>query len=78
MSERAKELLAEALTLSEGEQRLIADGLDAKLEDDAWDDPEFVAEIMRRSDEARAHPERLIPADEFARRMREHAARKLA
>ena len=60
MSERAKELLAEALTLSEGERRLIAEGLDAKLEDDACDDPEFIAEIVRRNDEAHANPERLI------------------
>ena len=73
MSERAKELLAEALSLCEDDQRYIFEGLDAKLEDDAWDDPEFVAEIVRRSDEAHANPERMIPWDDAMARLRAFA-----
>ena len=68
MSELAQGLLTQALELPEadrrwlGEQLSEADDVD-ELPDAPHNDPEFMAELIRRSDEVPAHPERLIDSD---------------
>ena len=62
MSELAQGLLAQALELPEEDRRWLGERL---LEEDEFPDaphhdPEFMAELIRRSDEVHAHPERLI------------------
>ncbi len=65
MSELARTLLTQALTLPDedrrwlGEQLLEAEEAD-EFPDAPHHDPEFMAELIRRSDEVHAHPERLI------------------
>ena len=69
MSELAQGLLTQALELPEadrrwlGEQLSEADDVD-ELPDAPHNDPEFMAELIRRSDEVHAHPERLISTEE--------------
>jgi hypothetical protein len=65
MSEIAQGLLAQAMTLPEEDRRWLGKRLlDAEDADEFPDaphhDPEFMAELIRRSDEVHAHPERLI------------------
>jgi hypothetical protein len=55
MSEAAMKLLEQIRALSVEDQDWLAEQLD-----DRTDDPEFFAELERRSDEAHKHPERLI------------------
>ena len=62
MSELAQGLLAQALELPEEDRRWLVERL---LEEDEFPDaphhdPEFMAELIRRSDEVHAHPERLL------------------
>ena len=72
MSERAATLLAEALKLSEEERAELADRLYDSLDGPTDDyggmtDEEFKAELERRAEELRRHPERAIPWDEVKR-----------
>ena len=65
MSEVAQGLLMQALELPEADRRWLGERLlDAEDADEFPDgphhDPEFMAELIRRSDEVHAHPERLI------------------
>ena len=62
MSELVQGLLAQAMELPEEDRRWLGEQL---LEEDEFPDaphhdPEFMAELIRRSDEVHAHPERLI------------------
>jgi putative addiction module component (TIGR02574 family) len=66
MSERSTALLAEALRLSEDERAELADALLDSLDGppsdyDAMTEEEFKAELDRRAEELRQHPERAIP-----------------
>ncbi len=66
MSERYSALLTEALKLSEDERAALADelldSLDGPPSDiDGMTDEEFKAELDRRAEELRQHPERAIP-----------------
>jgi hypothetical protein len=63
MSDAAATLLQQALALPEAERLWLADQLDASLVSAADEEREYWKEIARRSDEAHAHPERLIPWD---------------
>ena len=68
MSEIAQGLLTQAMTLPEEDRRWLGERLlDAEDADEFPDaphhDPEFLAELIRRSDEVHAHPERLIETD---------------
>ncbi len=65
MSELAQGLLTQALELPEADRRWLGQRLlDSEEVDEFPDaphhDPEFMAELIRRSDEVHAHPERLI------------------
>ena len=65
MSELAQGLLTQALELPEADRRWLGERLlDSEEVDEFPDaphhDPEFMAELIRRSDEVHAHPERLI------------------
>jgi len=65
MSELAQGLLTQAMELPEADRRWLGERLlDADEADEFPDaphhDPEFMAELIRRSDEVHAHPERLI------------------
>ena len=65
MSELAQGLLAQAMELPEEDRRWLGERL---LEEDEFPDaphhdPEFMAELIRRSDEVHAHPERLIDSE---------------
>ena len=65
MSELAQGLLAQALELPEEDRRWLGERLLDPDEADEFPDaphhdPEFMAELIRRSDEVHAHPERLI------------------
>jgi hypothetical protein len=68
MSELAQGLLAQAMALPEadrrwlGEQLLDADEAD-EFPDAPHHDPEFMAELIRRSDEVHAHPQGLIDSE---------------
>ena len=69
MSELAQGLLAQALELPLEDRRWLGEQLlEAEEEDEFPDaphhDPEFMAELERRCQEADDHPERLIPAQE--------------
>ena len=64
MSETALKLLEQIRALPEEDQAWIAEQLAPELPD-LTEDPEFFAELQRRSDEAHAHPERLIDALEY-------------
>jgi putative addiction module component (TIGR02574 family) len=66
MSERAATLLTEALKLSDEEREALADALWDSLDGpssdyDAMTEEEFKAELDRRAEELRQHPERAIP-----------------
>ena len=65
MSELAQGLLAQALELPEEDRRWLGAQLleEDELSDAPHHDPEFMAELIRRSDEVHAHPERLIETD---------------
>ncbi len=84
MSELAQGLLTQALELPEADRRWLGERLlDSDEADEFPDaphhDPEFMAELIRRSDEVHAHPERLISNEvAFAevRRALEEARRK--
>jgi hypothetical protein len=73
MSELAQGLLMQAMELPEADRRWLGERLlDAEDADEFPDaphhDPEFLAELIRRSDEVHAHPERLVSTDDgFAR-----------
>jgi putative addiction module component (TIGR02574 family) len=57
-------VLQQALTLDLDDRAILIARLTSSIESDAcdpFDDPEFRAEIARRSREAHDHPERLIP-----------------
>ena len=65
MSELAQGLLTQALELPEADRRWLGERLlDLEEVDEFPDaphhDPEFMVELIRRSDEVHAHPERLI------------------
>jgi putative addiction module component (TIGR02574 family) len=70
MSETAKKLLEQILTLSEDDRVAITDAvwksLGEESQDELWAgngptiDPEFRAELERRMDEAEKHPESLL------------------
>lgn len=65
MSELAQGLLTRALELPMEDRRWLGEQLlDSEEVDEFPDaphhDPEFMAELIRRSDEVHAHPERLI------------------
>ncbi len=68
MSELAQGLLAQAMELPEEDRRWLGKRLlepgaeDDEFPDAPHHDPEFMAELLRRSDEAHEHPERLIPS----------------
>ena len=68
MSELAQGLLTQVLELPEadrlwiGEQFLNSGEAD-EFPDAPHHDPEFMAELIRRSDEVHAHPERLIDSE---------------
>ncbi len=69
MSELAQGLLTQAMELPEADRRWLGERLlDAEEDDEFPDaphhDPEFMAELIRRSDEVHAHPERLISNEE--------------
>ena len=76
MSELAQGLLAQALELPEADRRWLGERLlDSEEPDEFPDAPhhdlEVMAELIRRSDEVHAHPERLISnEDAFASVMR--------
>ena len=83
MSELAQGLLTRALELPMedrrwlGEQLLESEEVD-EFPDAPHHDPEFMAELIRRSDEAHAHPERLIDSavvfaevDQFLKELKE-------
>ena len=68
MSELAQGLLAQAMELPEEDRRWLGEQLlDPEEADEFPDaphhDPEFMAELIRRSDEVHAYPERLIETD---------------
>ncbi len=67
MSELAQGLLAQALELPEADRRWLGEQLLDSETDEFPDAPhhdqEFMAELIRRSDEVHAHPERLIDSD---------------
>lgn len=72
MSERAKALLTEALSLSDLERLEIADALYESLDPPPSDyefmtEEEFVKELERRHEELRLHPERAVPLEEVIR-----------
>jgi hypothetical protein len=75
MSELAQGLLAQAMELPAedrrwlGEQLLESDEVD-EFPDAPHHDPEFMAELIRRSDEVHAHPERLISTEDAVARIR--------
>ena len=77
MSELARGLLAQALALPEEDRRWLGERLlDGDSEDDEFPDaphhdPEFMAELIRRSDEVHAHPERLIDSEVVYAEIRE-------
>ena len=61
MSEVAQGLLAQAMTLPEEDRRWLGERLPYSEEVDEFldaphHDPEFMAELIRRSDEGHAHP----------------------
>src|SRR5437763_1541821 len=70
MGETAKKLLEQVLALPEDDRVAIADGIWKSLgeasQDELWAsndstiDPEFRAELERRMEEAKKHPERLL------------------
>jgi len=64
MSELAQGLLTQAMALPEEDRRWLGKRLldpeDDEFPDAPHHDPEFMAELIRRSDEVHAHPERLI------------------
>jgi putative addiction module component (TIGR02574 family) len=75
MSERVAALLNEALKLTADERTDLADALWDSLdgppsEYDAMTDEEFKAELDRRHEELRQHPERGIPWEEVKRMTR--------
>ena len=78
MSETATKLLEQLLALPEAERLQIAERLYQSLDAESLlpDDPEFYDELARRSDEAHAHPERLLSGDQVFENLREHLRRK--
>ena len=76
VSELAQGLLTQAMELPEadrrwlGEQLLDSDEVD-EFPDAPHHDPEFMAELIRRSDEVHAHPERLIDSEVVYAEIRE-------
>ena len=77
MSEIAQGLLTQAMTLPEEDRRWLGERLlDAGDADEFPDaphhDPEFLAELIRRSDEVHAHPERLLNLEDVMLELRQH------
>ena len=77
MSEIAQGLLTQAMTLPEEDRRWLGERLlDAEDADEFPDaphhDPEFLAELIRRSDEVHAHPERLLNLEDVMLELRQH------
>ncbi len=69
MSEVAQGLLNQMMALPQADRRWIGERLLDSVEADEFPDaphhdPEFMAELIRRSDEVHAHPERLISTEE--------------
>ena len=69
MSELAQGLLTQALELPMEDRRWIGERLLESEEVDEFPDaphhdPEFMAKLIRRSDEVHAHPERLLSNEE--------------
>ncbi|MFO0799370.1 MAG: hypothetical protein U0804_18025 [Gemmataceae bacterium] len=77
MSDAAATLLEQALALPEVDRRWLADQLDATLPPNA-EERAYWDEIARRSDEAHAHPDRLIPWDVARAQMRAELDRRRA
>ena len=68
VNELAQGLLTQALELPEADRRWLGERLPYSEEVDEFldaphHDPEFMTELIRRSDEVHAHPERLIDSD---------------
>lgn len=61
MSGAAATLLEQVLALPADDRRWFVYQLDASLAPTHEEEEQYWAEIARRSDEAHAHPERLIP-----------------
>ncbi|MBX9582340.1 MAG: addiction module protein [Gemmataceae bacterium] len=80
MSDAAAKLLEQAIDLPLEDRREVAERLmeSVELEESFPPDPEYLAEIIRRSDEAHAHPDRLIPWDEARKAIRAELARRRA
>ena len=77
MSGEATSLLQQVLNLPSNERYEIAQQvLNSLGDDEAPDDPEYWNEIERRSDEAHAHPERLLDAKQVIADLREHLRRR--
>lgn len=73
MSDVVAKLLEQAMDLPVEDRREMAERLfeSVELEESFPPDPEYLAEIVRRSDEAHAHPELLLDGEEVMRRLRE-------
>ena len=76
MSELAQGLLDQMMALPEEDRLWIGEQLRGSYEVDEFPDaphhdPEFMAELIRRSDEVHAHPERLIASEVVYAEIRE-------
>jgi putative addiction module component (TIGR02574 family) len=75
MTDDAKRLLPELLALSEGDRLDLIDALwdSMPVRSGVWceDDPEFKAELRRRTEGIRSGSVEGIPGDEVTQRMRE-------
>ena len=79
MSDEANSILQRAMNLPPDERFQVAQELLNSLGEDLWPaDPEHDAEITRRSDEAHAHPERLIPWEQARQEIEAELERRRA
>jgi hypothetical protein len=78
MSEHARQLLAQVLALPDEDRRFVAEQLWAELGDDPWGDPEFVAEIERRSEAVHDGTADAKPWDQARDEIRAELARRAA
>ena len=83
MSEVAEDLLAQAMELPEADRRWLGERLLDSNEIDEFPDaphhdPEFMAELIRRSDEVHAHPERLLNLEDVLVELRQRLKERRA